>query len=76
MSCFRLPVRIAPKASIEAEFLAMVAYKIQDRANSFAVALAQAPTQLLDKKRRTIGRAQHEQRIHFRNIDAFVEQVH
>jgi hypothetical protein len=61
--------------SIEAELPAMQADEVEDCADALAGGPAQAAPQLLQEQRRAVRGAQHQQRVHARHVDAFVEQI-
>jgi len=52
------------------------ANKIEDSADRLVLSNSQAPAELLQKERRTLGRAQHEHDVHCGYVDAFIEQIH
>jgi hypothetical protein len=63
------------EAAVETEFLSVMAHEIENGALPLAMALAQSSSQLLEEQRGTVGRAQQEERIDERHINAFIEQV-
>ena len=63
------------ETAVEAELLSMMAHEIENRALQLAVTLAQPSSQLLEEQRGTVGRAQQEQRVDDRHVNAFIEQV-
>jgi len=63
-------------SQIESELPAVGANKIEDSADRLVLSSSQAPAELLQKERRTLGRAQHEHDVHCGYVDAFIEQIH
>ena len=61
--------------AVEAEFLAVPADEIEDQAALLALGQTQSAADLLLEQHRALRRAQQEQRIDQRQVDALVEQV-
>ena len=53
----------------------MVANEVDHRQGVLAVVAAQAAAQLLEEHDRGLGRAQHQDRVDLRHVEAFVEHV-
>ena len=62
-------------AAVEAELLAVGADEVEHGAERLARRLAQASPELLEEQGRALGRAQHQDGVDVRNVDALVEQV-
>jgi hypothetical protein len=59
--------------AIEAELLVVSTHEVQHRAKRLVLRLSKTSSQLLNKQRGTVGRSQHENRVHIGNIDALLE---
>ena len=64
------------EASVEAELFAVVAYEVEDGAGCLSLGAAQASAQLLEEEGWAVGGAEEEEGVHYRDVDAFVEEVH
>src|SRR4051794_12339542 len=62
-------------AAVEAELATVHAHEVEDRARRFVPGLPQPAAELLEEEDGAFGRAQHEQRVHGRDVYALVEQV-
>src|SRR5690606_28489256 len=63
-------------APMHPELLAMLPHEVQHRADSLVRRATQATPQLLQEDRRAVCRAQEQQGVDRRDVDAFVEEVH
>ena len=64
-----------PVAEVESELAAMEADEVEDGAFRLAGGSAQASAELLKEQRRALGRAQQQQGVDVRHVDALVEEV-
>ena len=64
-----------PEAPVEPELACGAADEVEHGADRLAGRLPQPASELLEEQRRALGRAQHQQRVDGRNVDALVEQV-
>ena len=71
----RLPPSKARQATIESKFAAMVADEVEHRAERLRGSTSETAAELLEEERRTLGRAQQQERVDVGNVDAFVEEV-
>lgn len=63
------------QAAVEPELATMLADEVEHRAQQLAIRAAQAAAELLDEQRRAVGRAQQQERVDARQVDALVEEV-
>jgi hypothetical protein len=60
---------------VEAELLAVVSDKVEDREHGLVAGTSEAPAELLQEDGRTFGRSKEQDRVDVRQVEALIEEV-